>query len=156
MYFEQTFVLHPEQLKTFSISYQLQWQCVPFDEKNIEKVIQKRGVYAISVRHNDTRLPPHDYVLYIGQAGAKRSGTRTVRARIREYFRERDRMKRPHIWEILNKWNGVLFFHFAAIESSGKMIKTIEQKLNDALLPPYSIGDFSANIRQAKRIWSLT
>lgn len=155
-YYEQRFILHPGQMSGFVTPVRLNWQTIPFHKRNIPSVSNRAGVYAFSIRRNNQDLPPHDYVLYIGQVGAKRSGARTIRARIREYFGERVRKKRPHIWEFLNKWKGVLFFHFAELDATTVNLEKIEAKLNDALVPPYSIRDFTATIRQAKKLWSLT
>ena len=61
-----------------------------------------------------------------------------------------------HVWEFLNKWDGCLFFHFAPVDAKQADLAEIEQRLNDAMMPPYSRCDFSAEIRKRKRIWEVS
>lgn len=104
--------------------------------------------------HHESGLPPHSYVLYIGQTGARANG-RTLRLRIGNYFEEQTNPKRAHIYKFLNKWKTCLTVHFAAVDPKKADLLKVEAKLNDALIPPYSIRDFSPRIRKAELAGSL-
>ena len=53
-------------------------------------------------------------------------------------------------------WEPILRFFFAAVDEtvSSDDLKNIEQQLNTALMPPFSIGDLDAETRQMKRAFS--
>jgi hypothetical protein len=78
-------------------------------------VVMEPGVYASVIQHDGPGLPAHGYVAYIGQTGSERK-ERTLRDRFKDYFGEKERPKRKHIWELLNKWEDCLFFHFAPVD----------------------------------------
>jgi hypothetical protein len=153
--FRQQFTLDPKQMRGIDLPVQLKWQTIRFLKSNISQVAKLPGVYAFAISHQHGDLPPHSYVLYIGQTGAK-PNERSLRARIGDYFREPKSPKRAHIYKLLKTWKTCLLFHFAPIDRKATDILEIERKLNDALLPPYSVGDFSPEIRKAKRILELS
>jgi hypothetical protein len=152
-HYKQHFWLNPKQLRGCSLPVQLNWSRVPFRAKLLPTVINKPGIYAFSVAQDGCGLPPHGYVLYVGQTGAKKKEhDRTLRQRAREYFREKTTGSRPHIASFLNKWSKCLYFYYAQVDPTKINLLNIETKLNDALIPPYSVGDFSPEIRRLKRI----
>jgi hypothetical protein len=57
---------------------------------------------------------------------------------------------------MLNKWKGLLFFYFAPVDPAIASLLDVEAKLNDAMIPPYSQQDFSADIRKKKNILEAT
>src|ERR1035438_1992753 len=154
-YYTQSFILHPKQLQGLQLPVSLAWQRIPFLSHNATSVTEKPGVYAFVIQHEAQGLPPHGYIAYIGQTGAKRKD-RTLRDRFKDYFGERKRPKRPRIYELLNKWEECLVFHFARIDPGVANLLDIEAKLNDAIMPPYSQQDFSAEIRMKKQIWDAS
>ena len=143
---EIRFHLVPNQFIRFHSDISLEWREVAFARDNISDVPDGRGVYAFAVGINGGGLPPHGYVMYVGQAG---DGESSLRQRFKSYFQEQKRPKRRGIHRMLNKWTNVLSFVFAEIEDHSVKLKDIERKLNDALLPPYSRNDFSAEVRDA-------
>lgn len=152
-HYKQHFWLNPKQLRAFTLPVQLTWFRVPFRARVLGTVINRPGVYAFSVAHDAGGLPPHGYVLYVGQTGAKKKGNiRTLRQRAKEYFREKKTGSRPHIASFLNKWSKCLYFYYAQLDPAVVNLLDVETKLNDALIPPYSVGDFSPEIRRLKRI----
>lgn len=125
------------------------------EPKNLDSVIQQPGIYAFAISAANDWLPPHGYIIYIGQTGAAQPD-RTLGHRVKEYAREKKRPKRKHVWEFLNKWDGSLIFYFAPADPNAVDLLQLEALLNDALVPPYSIQDFSPEVRARKDIWDLT
>ena len=154
-YYRQTFTLHPKQMADLKLPVSLKWERTKFDKKNLDQVLAKPGVYAFVISCDDPGLPPHGYVLYIGQTKGKKK-PRTLRIRMKEYFKEEERPKRPRVYEMLNKWKGFLFFYFAPVDPAAASLLDVEAKLNDAMIPPYSQQDFSADIRKKKNILEAT
>lgn len=145
------FPLNPTSMETLMLPVALRWEQIPFDRRNATSIIKKPGVYAFAVTHSRPGLPPHGYILYIGQVGAKEGKTRTLRARFKEYLHEKVRPGRKHVAYFLNAWETCLVFHFAVLDPSTVDLLDIEMKLNDAMMPPFSRGDFSPEIREMKR-----
>jgi hypothetical protein len=152
-HYQQHFWLNPQQLRDCSLPVQLIWYRVPFRAKLLKMVVNRPGVYAFSVLQDGCGLPPHGYVLYVGQTGAKKAEPlRTLRQRAREYVREKKTGSRPHIASFLKKWSKCLYFYYAQLDPATVNLLEVEIKLNDALVPPYSVEDFSPTIRRLKRI----
>jgi len=151
-WYTQRFVIFPEQLMSLSLTISLDWKRLQFNAANKKKVSQKRGVYAFVIQHDDSNLPQHGYITYIGITGFD-SSDRNLQKRYQEYLRDQERPKRPPIHNMLNKWKECLYFHFAEVEDETVDLKDMEKKLSGAVIPPYSTNDFEADIRQAKGIW---
>jgi hypothetical protein len=152
-HYEQTFTINPRQMRGCTLPTKLVWNRVPFKKNKLKGITNRPGVYAFSVLHDTADLPPHGYVLYVGQTGAKtKAQHRTLRQRAREYFREKTTGSREHVALFLNKWAKCLYFYYAQLDPATVDLIDIENKLNDALLPPFSVGDFSPKIRKMKRI----
>jgi len=154
-YYTQRFVLHPKFLQGLQLPVSLTWQQTPFLPQNASAVVKETGIYAFVIQHDAKGLPPHGYVAYIGQAGAKKH-SRTLQARFKEYLNNKKRPKRPRIWALLNKWETCLVFHFAAIDAKSVNLLEVEAKLNDAMFLPYPQNDFSPSIRPKKNIWEAS
>lgn len=150
--YSATFRLNPTNLAALALPVGLQWQQIPFRPENADTIVEQPGVYAFAIAHGQTGLPPHGYVLYIGEVGAKSGPSRTLRARYKDYLREKLRGKRPGVAYFLNAWETCLVFHFAVLDPAAVDLFDVEKKLNDAMIPPYSRADFSPEIRQMKRL----
>ena len=145
----QDFILAPKQLRKFSTKAVLNWQKVKFTDGNRVSIPQARGIYAFVVEHNGFQLPPHGYVMYVGITG-KTIG-RTLRKRYGEYLREKKVNKRAGVHYMLNNWAASMFFHYAVVTDKRYNLSNLEVAVSDAIIPPYSTNDFSAEIRQAKK-----
>lgn len=154
-YYEQRFILAPERFRGSAIPGNLVWTTIAFTQLQLANVIAKPGVYAFSVVNRRLGMPPHGYLLYIGQTGAKRN-SRTLKQRAAEYMQEKKTGRRRHVWDFLNKWSGHLNFHFAALDPKAFDLEETEKMLNDAMLPPFVINDFTTEIKTKKKAWSLT
>jgi hypothetical protein len=144
--FAVRFVLSPRQWGTFACSIALGWQRVKFDRLNSENVPNATGIYAFAVEYPDSQLPPHGYVMYIGIT--KSDGGGNLRKRYRQYLDEKRVLKRAKVHYMLNKWFQHLYFHYAEVTDPQCDIRDLEQRLCDALVPPYNKNDFSAMIRK--------
>ena len=123
----------------------LTWDSLAFRAEEAPNIPLTRGVYAFVVRPGEHPIPPHQYLMYIGIS------RRTLRARFREYFKEKARMKRPKFYKYLTRYEDYLYFYFAPVKDESFDLRHLERALNDALLPPMNQMDFSADIRQARK-----
>lgn len=153
--YEQRFILSPDRFKAGLSLPPLSWNTTEFSPSGIAVVTSQPGLYAFSVVAQRQGLPPHSYVLYVGQTGAKRNA-RSLRIRAGEYLKEKKTGKRRHVWEFLNKWSGHLSFHFVPVDPTKHDLEALEKALNDALMPPYSMNDFSVEIKAQKKAWQFT
>jgi hypothetical protein len=128
------------------LTHPLSWKFVRFEDANKDSVPDERGVYAFVVKHDNGYFPPHGYIMYIGITGAGGS-SRTLRARYGDYMRERVRNKRPAVHMMLNAYKDDLLFFFVPLADEDLNLEEIEKALNDALVPPVSKMDFSAEMR---------
>jgi hypothetical protein len=154
--YEQRFILSPRHFKSGITMPVLAWSTITFSASRVKNVISKPGLYAFSVVTRRIGLPPHGYILYVGQTGFKSGTARTLRARAGEYLRSKHSSKRPNVWEFLNKWWGNLNFHFVSVDPIKEDLSKLEQALNNALMPPYSVNDFSPEIKRLKKAWQRT
>ncbi len=151
--FQFTATLSPETLMTegYGIAA-LHWSSISYGEAGLTQVPDdKRGIYAFAICHNSNVLPPHGYILYIGIAG--RDSTRSLRERYKDYLNEKSVIKRSKIARMIGTWHEVLQFFFAPVDDdfSSDDLKSLEQQLNTALMPPFSVADIDANTRRQRR-----
>lgn len=145
----RTFVISPKQLRKFTTRAVLTWGKVKFTPSNRASIPTDRGIYAFVAEHNENQLPPHGYVMYVGISGDKSS--HNLRRRYGDYLREKRIKKRAGIHYMLNKWGTCLYFHFAVVNDRRISLLNLEKAMSDALVPPFSQNDFSAEIREARR-----
>ena len=147
--FETRFWPTPDNLMSFTPAIPLNWIKVKFERANRNKVPKTRGIYAFVVLGNHQSLPPHGFVMYIGQAGDSNSA-RTLNKRYGEYLREKKVNKRAGVHYMLSNWSTCIYFCYAEVPSPGINLKRLERSLNDSMIPPFSTNDFSAELKQAK------
>lgn len=156
--FRVTVTLSPDTLMAGQhVIPALTWDYVSYgDGDEVDRVpADRRGVYAFAVCQNNNVLPPHSYILYIGIAG--RDSERPLRDRYRDYLNEKKVMKRSHIARMIGTWHRVLRFYFAPVgdDVSSEDLKTLEQQLNTALMPPFSERDLEAEIKHIRRAFRV-
>lgn len=130
----------------------LNWDSISYGDEELEKVPNdKRGIYAFVICQNDSVLPSHGYVMYIGIAGRK--STRALRARYKDYLNQKKVLKRERIARMIGTWHEVLRFYFAPVEDnfSSEDLEDLEKRLNTALMPPLSEGDLDADTKRQRR-----
>ena len=154
--FTVSVTLSPEKMMSGDYAIPtLSWESICFGDEELDRVPDdKRGIYAFAVCHNDEVLPPHGYILYIGIAG--RDSERPLRERYKDYLNVKKVMKRDRIALMIGTWHQVLRFFFAPVgdEVSSEDLKVLEQQLNTALMPPFSVGDLDADTRRKRRAFS--
>ena len=141
----RNFFISPKQWSKSQVKIPLAWQDLRFSQENKKNVPKKRGIYAFIINHQNNHFPSHGYIMYIGITGAK-SEKRTLNDRFGDYLRDKKNDKRPRINYMLNKYEDDLVFSYVPIDNQKIDLEQLEKDLNDALLPPFSINDFTANI----------
>jgi hypothetical protein len=133
--------------KTFADAYALNWQIEPFRAGGANAVPESAGFYCFIVMNRWGSLPAVLYPLYAGE-------TVNLRRRYRDYLREmKDPKGRFHVRKFLLVFAGETKFCFAPFDADKDGLRTIEKKLNDALMPPYSHRDFSAEVKAPRGAW---
>lgn len=151
--FQVTMTLSPDKLafNSFNVA-SLNWESIEYGRAEIDKVpADRRGVYAFSISQPSQVLPPHGHILYIGIAGRK--SDRSLRERYKDYLTTQKIMKRAKITRMIGTWRNVLRFHFAPVDNSmtSEELEQLEEDLNTALLPPFSVGDLEADTKKKRR-----
>jgi hypothetical protein len=132
----------------FNKDYPLLWNYVEFNKHSHPSVPNCPGVYCFFVGLPGISLPAVGYPLYAGQT------ERTLRIRYGDYLVEKDsKTGRVHVRKFLNVFWGEVLFAFAAFSGDREQVKTVERRLNDALMPVYSRNDFSADTRAKRGAW---
>jgi hypothetical protein len=139
-------VLSPDQWRSCKLPLELSWRRIKFSRANAHRIPKNaRGVYTFVVRPEVANHPSCSYLLYVGKADEQ-----GLRSRFRQYVTERNQgeeSRRPHITEMLLKWDGFLWFYYASITKRTK-IKAVEDELLAAYLPPANKA-FPSKIRRA-------
>jgi len=145
-----SFSLDSDRWRTYRKRVRLRWRSVRFTRGNRGLVPEARGVYTFIVHASHDCLPPHGYPVYVGITGDGRS-KETLTTRYAGYLREQKERDRYHIFFMLNKWKNNIFFCYATVRDKRYSLGKLETALNDALLPPFSRKDFSAEVRELIR-----
>ena len=140
------FLVSPQRWRTSRVTTPLAWTSVKFEPGNRDQVPAARGIYAFTVMHANDYFPPHGFIMYIGIAGA-RAQERTLHDRFYEYVREQQRFKRPRVHYMLTKYKDDLYFNYATVTDERLDLEQLELDLNDAIVPPVVVKDFTAEIR---------
>jgi hypothetical protein len=115
------------------------------------------GVYCFFVGHPHASVPPAGYPLYVGSTGLSKKQNavrRTLRDRFGDYLKEKDDPKgRLNIRLFLRTFAGEVTFLCSPGTLPADQMLELEKQLNDALMPPYSIRDFSGQIRRQRNAW---
>lgn len=148
------FILNPEKLmQENSVVKKLNWESIAYgDENGLNKIPNKRGIYAFTIFWPSDVLPPHGYVLYIGIAG--RNSSRSLRDRYKDYLNpNKIKKEMPRLAYAFGNWREVTRFFFAPVGSNitSEKLQLLEEQLNTALLPPYAMGDVEAKTKLMRR-----
>jgi hypothetical protein len=148
------FCLHPPSWNGFQFPSTLDWDWVKFEEADSADLPPTRGIYAFVVDPDIANVFQHGFPMYVGETG--NGNDRTLRKRFGEYVRNQDKICDRHgIHYMLNKWGSHMYFYYVEIPDRRRNLKKLEAILNDALKPPYSVRDFSAEVRAGVRISRL-
>ena len=144
-------VLSPDHWRNYKTSLTLKWERVQFSRENASQIPDDSvGVYTFLVQPGIAQHPECSYLLYVGKT------ERSFRSRYDSYlsdWKKGDRSTRPHVTEMLEKWQGFLWFSYAPITQANQII-TVEDALLAAFLPPVN-RDFPANVSTSvKRLFA--
>lgn len=110
------------------------WTSVPFPPVPRNQVPTQPGVYAFVVTPDLFDLDAASGLFYVGKAT-------NLNSRIGEYIREIGgdlyKSKRPHVWKMVNRWNGSLRYFFTVTQDVVEA-EALEEEMIDAFLPPFN------------------
>lgn len=110
------------------------WTSLDFPPQPRGLVPAQPGVYAFVVTPDLFDLDSASGLFYVGKATS-------LRSRIGEYIGEVDSdlnaSKRPHVWKMVNRWNGSLKY-FYTVTGDVAEAEALETQMIDALLPPFN------------------
>lgn len=139
-----TFVISPSEFHRADIVPRLTWKSVKFTAAEKKGVPNEPGLYAFVVKVPFEGLPPHGWVLYIGQAGDGSSAA-TLKSRFVQYLRDKQVLNRAAIFYMLNAWDGNLDFFFAPLPTRKADLEDLETQLLGAFRPPFTDRTYPAS-----------
>jgi len=140
-------VPYPSRWTTFADAFDLSWSAIPFRRGGGSTLPAEAGFYCFFVGQARPQLPLILFPLYAGETG-------NLRQRYGQYVREKDSRKgRYHVRRFLKAFAGEAAFAFALFDGEEQARKAIEKQLNNALMPPYSQNDYTADVGARKRAW---
>ena len=140
--------LFPNRWRQFCVQYQPDWQYTPFERDEVSRISDRPGVYCFHVGHGLACLPPLGLSLYGGISEV------SLRRRCMNYFSEKNsRTGRTSVRKFLNVFEGELTLVWSEIDTTALDIGQLERDFNDAMMPPYSRRDFSAEVRGSRSAW---
>jgi hypothetical protein len=144
-------VLSPAHWQSCALPVQLGWEGVKFEPQNATSVpADARGVYTFVVQPGIAEHPSCSYLMYVGMA--RRQG---LRGRFCQYLDEKaagEQSRRVHVTDMLLKWDGFLWFYYAALQDETQ-IKPVEDELLTAYLPPVNKSFPSTVSRDVRRLF---
>lgn len=141
------FLLSPSRWRSSKVITPINWTYLQFTEANRQFIPQQPGIYAFIVRHINNHFPGHGFIMYVGITGANANG-RTLYDRYGDYLREKKKDKRAKVHYMLNKYTDDIHFAYAVVTDPSIDLEALELDLNDAIIPPVVVKDFTAEIRQ--------
>nr|NUR36588.1 hypothetical protein [Sphingomonas sp.] len=138
---------HPARWSAFAAAHGLNWNIVPFRAGGANAVPAEPGFYCFIVANTAAQLPLVLYPIYAGETG-------NLRQRYGNYLTDRNSARaRRHVRKFLNVFWGEIAFAYATMDIAPPARLVIEKELNDALMPPYSLKDFSAEVKAKRGAW---
>ena len=148
---QTAFFLDLKKWRSFRTRYNLDWDVVPFRPERRDDVPEEPGLYAFVVSSDHPKLPPHAYVLYVGQSGHGDS-QHNLKKRFGDYLRDqRNGGGRPAVCRMLIEFKDDLKFYFAAMPNAKAELEDVETKLLSAIVPPVNQNDFEADVKVARK-----
>lgn len=140
--------LFPDRWRKFCDKYDLDWQYTPFERKKVGTISNAPGVYCFHVGHSLNCLPPLGLSLYGGISKD------SLRSRCRKYFWERHADQgRVGVRKFLQVFEDELTFSWSEVDATTVDLDVLEKDFNDAMMPPYSSKDFSADVLKGRNAW---
>lgn len=137
----------PKRWNKYCDKYKHNWNFTPFAPNRANQIPEMPGLYCFYIGHELKCLPRIGLSLYGGIT------KRTLKIRFKEYLKEKDNDRgRIPVRKFLNVFDGELLFGWVIVEDTS-ILSQLEKDFNDAMMPPYSIKDFSAKVRGEKSAW---
>lgn len=137
------FIVSPSEFHRADVVPRLAWKSVKFGAAAKGSIPEEPGLYAFVVRIPFDGLPPHGWVMYIGQTGDGTSSA-TLRSRFGQYLRDKRVCKRAMVFLMLNLWDGHLEFFFTPLPSRKAELEALETQLLGAFRPPFTDRTYPA------------
>jgi hypothetical protein len=138
------FIVSPTEFHRADLVPRLAWKSVKFAPGSKKDVPEEPGLYAFVVRIPHDGLPPHGWVMYIGQTGDG-SSSATLRDRFGQYLRDKRACKRAMVFLMLNMWDGNLEFFYSPLPSRKSELEQLETQLLGAFRPPFTDRTYPAS-----------
>ena len=140
--------LLPDRWPIFCDQYDLDWHYTPFERKKVAAISNAPGVYCFHVGHRLHCLPPLGLSLYGGISKV------SLRERCLNYFWEKH-AEQGRFWvrKFLHVFEDELTLGWSEVDATTVDLNVLEKDFNDAMMPPYSVKDFSADIRAGRNAW---
>lgn len=122
------------------------WTELAFPPTPRSAVPDRPGVYIFVVRPNLFDLHQSSGLLYVGKATSLYD---RVGAYMSEINRRHHLTRRPHIWRMINVWNGHLHYIYTTTATVADA-ENLETRILDALLPHFN-KDFPAETSRRQR-----
>lgn len=136
-------IIWPSRWKSVDIERVPKWTEVKFGNDTAKCVPKTPGIYAFCIAIDCKMAPRNVVVAYIGKS------EKSLQDRFRNYLSERKwGSRRNHIRRLLKHWGNDLYFIYWSISDTSCDLKEIELALNDAIVPPFVINDYSATVRR--------
>lgn len=124
------------------------WKIVNFPPNPRNSIPRVSGVYAFVVEPNIFDFNAGRGLFYIGKATVLYE---RISSYISEIGKDFMKTKRPHIWKMINRWDGHLKYYFTITESVEEA-EELEDKMLTAFMP-YFNRQFEAETSQKRRAW---
>lgn len=129
-----------------SENYSLDWEVTDFPPEPRNSIPQSAGVYAFVVEPDLFSLSPANGLFYIGKAT---NLYQRIGAYISELSKNFERSTRPHIWKMLNRWNGHFKYYYTTTDNV-EQAEHFEETMLKALRPPFN-KQYDAETSQVMR-----
>lgn len=146
-YLLKRMILSPNHWNGYVHPQVLSWQEHKFSLEPAPTGLRgKQGVYSFVIRPQIASHPHVSYLMYVGQS-------KNLFSRYKQY--QGDAMagaasKRPHITEILDRWQKHLWFYYCETSLEAAQLNELEDSLIAAFLPPGN-REFPATVSQEIR-----
>ncbi|MBT9556594.1 MAG: hypothetical protein IV100_11230 [Myxococcales bacterium] len=122
------------------------WTELEFPPKTRGDVPESSGVYVFIVRPDLFNLPQASGLLYVGKATSLKA---RLSAYVSELGKRRSVSNRPHIWRMVNVWNGHLRYLYTTTTTVADA-ESLEDRMLEALLPHFN-KEFPAETSSRQR-----
>ncbi|MDN5111033.1 GIY-YIG nuclease family protein [Aliarcobacter butzleri] len=123
-----------------------QWVIENFPPEPRSVIPRKSGVYAFVITPNIFDFNGANGLFYVGKATILYE---RISSYISEIGKDFMRTNRPHIWKMINRWNGHLKYYYT-ITANEEEAKELEDKMIEAFVP-YFNREYDAETSRTRR-----